>query len=158
MPIAQVRFLEILAASAQRYNARQNDLQIAAIRQDRARNICSTVEGLKFNDWLGRIESISSTLSGKAALRVRITPEIELKTMNSDLSDIGQNTLIPADSPLYKSIYNLPSKQWIRVSGLFFASQSDCIREGSLTNEGSLTEPEFVVRFTNITNIKEGSR
>ena len=40
--------------------------------------------------------------------------------------------------------------QKVTFDGQFFRGSTDCIQEGSLTLKGSLTQPEFIFRFSNI--------
>jgi hypothetical protein len=44
----------------------------------------------------------------------------------------------------------LKEGQWVTFSGSFRREEADCIRESSVTLEGSLLEPEFIIRFTDI--------
>jgi hypothetical protein len=39
-----------------------------------------------------------------------------------------------------------------RFSGEFFEDRDDCFKEGSLTFDGSLREPEFIFRFSDLSS------
>jgi hypothetical protein len=47
---------------------------------------------------------------------------------------------------------NLQNGQTVRFSGQFFRDDTDCIRETSLTMSGSMREPEFLFRFSDISS------
>jgi hypothetical protein len=38
----------------------------------------------------------------------------------------------------------------VKVSGRFLVAEQDFLREDGLTEEGSRTEPEFIVKFTHV--------
>jgi hypothetical protein len=38
----------------------------------------------------------------------------------------------------------------VKFSGTFVRDEADCIKEGSLTQNGSMTEPEFIFRFSRV--------
>ena len=73
-----------------------------------------------------------------------------MKTWNNTLSDIGDHTLIATNSPLYGPVSQLREGQSVRFSGELVRDSLDCFKEGSLTVSGAMTEPEFIIRFTDI--------
>jgi hypothetical protein len=48
----------------------------------------------------------------------------------------------------------LAKGQRVRLSGTFLDSSTDCVSESSLTLDGSLTEPEFIFRFSRIASLQ----
>jgi hypothetical protein len=75
---------------------------------------------------------------------------IKIQTWNNGLSDIADKTLIPVNTPLFNAISDLKEGISVKVSGQFVAGEQDYIGEQSLTENGSMTEPEFSVHFTKV--------
>jgi hypothetical protein len=93
-----------------------------------------------------------STTSQRNA-HVSIQPDgcsFRVQTWNNELSDISGNTLIAQDTELYQEVAELNRGTKVLFSGHFLAGDDDFVQEQSLTEEGSLTDPEFTVVFTSI--------
>ena len=60
------------------------------------------------------------------------------------------NTLIENGSDLYNSISDLSEGDRVVFSGTFIPDDSDFIREGSVTERGSMTDPEFILKFSDV--------
>jgi len=54
-----------------------------------------------------------------------------------------------------QKVVSLSRDQHILFSGSFFPSDADCVQETSLTQEGSMTDPEFLFHFTDVSAIPE---
>jgi hypothetical protein len=83
-------------------------------------------------------------------LSIRIAKGISAKTWNNAISDFETKTLIDPESAVFKEAIALKKGQKVTFDGQFFRGWTDCIQEGSLTLKGSLTQPEFIFRFSNI--------
>src|SRR4051812_28897335 len=66
------------------------------------------------------------------------------------LSDISDQTLIDPGSALFAKISTLKVGQKVVFSGTFTRSETDCIKETSLTLSGSINKPEFILRFSEV--------
>jgi hypothetical protein len=84
---------------------------------------------------------------------VRISPDIEIKTWNNALSDIASNTLIEKGTPVFNRLFDLSNGQRVRFSGAFLPSDSDFIKETSMTIDGSMRNPEFLFKFKSVSPI-----
>jgi hypothetical protein len=73
-----------------------------------------------------------------------------LRTTNNDLSDILDHTLLDPSSNVFRQALSLSKGQRILFSGSFLPSETDCVQEISLTQEGSMTDPEFLFHFTDV--------
>ena len=102
-------------------------------------------------NWTGTVGKLSSNSDGNGVLQVDIGDGIGVGTWNNAYFDIGDNTLIEASSPLFVQALRLSTGQRVGFSGRFLPSDTDCIRERSLTLDGSIQEPEFVFAFEAIT-------
>jgi hypothetical protein len=102
------------------------------------------------------VSAISSNGDGKGVFSVIIAPGVLVQTFNNDFSDMSDHTLIEPSSSLFQRASSLKVGQAVRFSGNFFQSPNDCIEETSLTLEGSVTEPTFIVRFSEVSPLGQG--
>ena len=63
-------------------------------------------------------------------------------------------SLIHIDSELYERIIDLEKGNSVITSGNFTKSDTDYFQETSITDSGSLTEPEYLVKFGEIEKIE----
>jgi len=79
-----------------------------------------------------------------------MTQYIHVATWNNSLSDIRDHTLIDPTSSMFKELAALKAGDLVKFSGQFSSSNTDCVGEQSVTLQGSMTKPEFTMRFTSI--------
>jgi hypothetical protein len=150
---SEVETLLIAAVEKARaaFAAGANDMAKGAARPARAKEICAILKNQRLvSDWVGKVETLSSNSDGLGVLSIQIAEGISIKTWNNAISDIQDKTLIDPESAVFKLAVTLKIGQRVTFGGQFFPSPTDCIREGSLTQEGSLTKPEFIFRFSDI--------
>jgi hypothetical protein len=149
----EAQFVEINKASRDAYKTAGNDMAKGATRPDRGRKLCQMFgSGFRVKDWTGTIKTLSSNGDGKGVLSISLGNEIFVKTWNNSFSDIGSDTLLEPGSEVYSKAVALQKGQSVRFSGSFIrkVDSVDCISEGSMTMNGSMTEPEYVFRFTDL--------
>ena len=122
----------------------------AGWRQKRAAMICQTVPNLAVAGWIGTVVKLDSTITGGTVFAVSVLPNVDFGTATSALTNLGSNTLISEDSPLYRTVGSLQVGEKVRFSGQLFNSSTDCIQEASVTESGSMLNPLFLTRFTAI--------
>jgi hypothetical protein len=154
IPDQEAKFVAVSVAAREAYKAGANEMAKGAARPYRAKGLCNQAQGRAIQNWVGKIETLSSNSDGKGVLSVVIGDKIYLKTWNNSVSDIGDRTLIEPGSPLYQKAVVLQVGQAVSFSGSFIPSQTDCVREGSLTLDGSMTKPEFIFRFSDIAPVQ----
>jgi hypothetical protein len=132
------------------YNKAANDMAKGAARVERKRLICAALPSFEVRNWDGKVYSLSSNGDGKGVIELLIGPDVYVKTWNNALSDIGDRTLIEPASPAFRSAVVLKEGGMVRFSGTFLRSDTDCIKEPKVTMGGSMTEPEFIFRFSDI--------
>ncbi len=152
MPQQQRAFLAAVEAGRNSYAAGSNDMAKGAARPMRASAICSALGSSPIDDWTGTVSKLSSNGDGKGVLEIEIGRNVFVKTWNNALSDIVDKTLFEPDSSIYREAVSLTTGQRVRFSGMFLDSSTDCVKEGSLTLDGSLTEPEFIFRFSQVSS------
>jgi hypothetical protein len=151
MPKAEARLIQIVSTSQRDASGAKNDMQKGGVKNTRDKDICSVMTDLVVKDWIGTVKSIGANSDGKGTIELEIAKNIVLRTWNNDISDITDQTLIDPDSAVFKAASSLKPGQSVRFSGSFFAgNEGDCIEEGSLTLDGKLREPEFIIRFASI--------
>lgn len=156
VPSSQREFITVVEAGRSAYRAGANDMQKGASRPARAKAICSALGSSRVvSDWVGQVYKLSSNGDGKGVLSIKIAPEVTVATWNNSMSDIGHQTLIESDSVLFRTASALSQGQWVKFSGTFRPSSVDCILESSITLAGSLTEPDFVFRFSDVTPLDQ---
>jgi len=106
-----------------------------------------------FNNWEGKIVSIESVGDEFAYVSISVCKNLTIKTWNNEFSDLIDKTLIHIDSDIYETLLDLNKDDIVLVSGSFTKSDSDYFQESSITDAGSLKEPEYIVHFTQI-NVK----
>ncbi|MDD2366475.1 MAG: hypothetical protein PHN84_09955 [Desulfuromonadaceae bacterium] len=155
MPPSEVAFIELIEKMSKEYKAAPNELKKSIIRTERSKLLASTLKSKSVNGWVGTILDMSTNSDRKAILAVRLEPsDIILTTWNNDLSDLVDDTLIPHASHLYNAISEMAKGQRVVVSGHFFYSKGDYIKEASLREHGSMKSPEFIFKFSKVTRFK----
>jgi hypothetical protein len=148
MPPIEKSFIDIIDSAKEQYSQGTTDIQKGATRPSRAKQICAAFDG-QAADWVGTITQLTTNGDGYGVLKIEIANGIDVSTSNNSFSDIGDHTLIAPDSLIYQTLLGLKPQTKVRFSGNFFKnSNSDCVREHSLTMNGSMTDPDFLFRFT----------
>lgn len=146
---AEQRLIELIEEYATRYNEAPNEMAQGALRPERAKALCTLMPDRTVRDWVGTIETLSSTNDGRGILVVRISPHITVGTTNNAFSEdlSTEKTLIPTGSPLFAQAASMQTGQRVDFSGRLSGGQ-DCFRETSLTIGGDMTAPDFEMQFT----------
>lgn len=157
LPAAQQGFCEAIKTADAAYRSAQgdgaNELKLSKLRTARKAAVTAAVKGGSFKDWVGAIDGLQTTGDGKAILSIKLKcdADVKLSTWNNTLSDMMDNTLIEQTSKLYDAIAELGEGTKVKVSGKFVGGDVDGYRESSMTEMGSMTDPDYKVRFSGIT-------
>lgn len=151
LPEQQSRFLSITAGYSDRFRSAANELQQSALRDERRVALVKALGSQHgVNGWIGTISRLETTSDGKAILAVRLSPNTEIATWNNGLSDIVDATLIDKGTPLYNALLTMSVGDTVAVSGSLYPSDADGVKETSLTIRGSMSEPEFLFHFQDV--------
>jgi hypothetical protein len=153
LPDGETTFINIVQKGQEGNKTAENDLQKGGVRAAREKGLCSALSSLDVNNWIGEVSTLSSNTDGKGVLAIKIAPDVYVQTWNNAASDIMDNTLIEPSTALFSKASQLKEGQTIKFSGSFFKSSEEtvgCLTESSLTLDGTLSEPEFVFRFSDI--------
>lgn len=151
-PSDEREFITTVSAFRTRYQQAQNEFKKSALRKERSQAIAMILPKLSIRDWIGDISSMQTTKDERGILAVKLgNGSISVQTVNNVLSDaLVPGTLIPHASPLYEQVANLAVGNTVTFSGRFTFGGLDYAREESVTEEGSMTDPEFIFTFTNV--------
>jgi hypothetical protein len=152
-PSDQARFTSAVVAARTSYRSAPNELAAGGIRNGRQQAICNAVTNQSATDWVGKIAKLTSNGDGKGVIAVELAPGVHVSTWNNALSDIGDHTLIDPNSSLFKSLSAMKTGDLVKFSGRFSPSNTDCVREMSVTLGGSMTDPAFAMRFTSVSKL-----
>ncbi len=151
LPPEEARLVEIVSVAQAESRKAENDMQRGGIKAKRDKALCEAITSLAVNDWIGTVEKVDSNSDGKGVLEIFIAEDIKVKTWNNALSDIGSKTLIEPGSPVFVAASAMKRGQRVAFSGTFVrGSEGDCLGEGSLSLRGKIEDPEFIFRFSSI--------
>ena len=151
LPQDQKAFSDAVTSFIGQYNAAPNELKKSAVRVARKQKLQEVISSLQFDGWVGELTDMGTVSDGGAYIAVKLAgSQISVQTWNNGVSDINDKTLIPVNTPLFNAISDLKKGSQVKISGQFVTSDQDFIGEQSLTENGSMTEPEFTVHFTKV--------
>lgn len=151
LPPMEARLIEIASTAQFESRKADNDMQRGGIKSKRDKALCESITSLAVMDWIGTIKKIDSNSDGKGVLEIEIAPDILIKTWNNAFSDMGDHTLLEPGSPVFETAAAMKRGRKVIVSGtLLKGSEGECIKEGSISLHGKISEPEFVFRFSAI--------
>ena len=147
---AEANLVAIVQKYVNLYSSASNDMVKGGLRPERGREICNTLRGTQASNWVGTVYSLGSNADGNGTAELDIGGGIYVQTLNNGFSDIGYHTLIPHDSQLFSDAAALHKGQKIEFSGTLFLDKLDCFKETSLTVDGAMREPEFLIRLSSV--------
>lgn len=161
-PSTQRQFVDLNRDCVTAYRAGTNDIQ-----RSLAFNSCNdsrTQYAAKhpIRGWLGTVESIS-TDQGADVVSFRITTSIDgfdisYGTLSNRVSDARYGSLITQTNPIFGVLANLHVGDRVEFDGDFLGDPAGetGIWEASMTERGSMEEPEFNIRFTKVAPVGDG--
>ena len=149
-----------MSSSISSYNSKKdegNHFAMTNLRTDRKNNLQKLFgNSLAINNWEGEVTLIDNSgifNDENDDIVLHITPietNVTLETWNNSISDENNKTLIKRNSSLANTLRTLKIGDIVTFSGDFFSDETDFLKETSITENGSMTEPEFLFRFTDI--------
>jgi len=148
-------FCNVVKAAATVYKSAEdqgaNELQLSKLRSSRRDALKKAVKNGVVKDWLGVIQELHTNGDGDATLMVALPPcgeGVHLMTWTVGFADADDHTIIKQSSPLYAVLMKLRPGSIIKLSGKFLPSDQDAFKEASVTESGSMREPEFLLLFS----------
>ncbi len=156
MPADERTLISIVDQEHSAFESAANDFAKGATRAQRGHAVCAFLTGTS-NGWIGTVETLSSTSNGKGVLKIRISPHITVSTHNNSISDAlsgAPSTLIDPASALSQQVASLNQGDQVKFSGQFKPSSgTDCIDEESVTQAGSMEDPEYIMVFSDVRKV-----
>src|SRR5262249_59336568 len=153
-PADEGAFCTIVRDFAQQYQSLSategNESKLAELRWARAEALRQALGTTRISNWTATLIRPKTTGDGHAVVEVRLPCGVTLKTWNNLNSDVGSDTLIAHGSPLFVEIGQLHEDQQVVIDGQLFQGAPDGFTELSLSEKGSMLNPEFLFRFANI--------
>lgn len=156
MVAAEVEFCNIIRETSKQYESLAdqgaNELKLSKMRTIRKSSLRMALRSGKVKNWTGTLKALSTTSEGKAHVAVELPCEtvVSVQTWNNELSDMSDKTLIPQSSPIFDKVAELKVGQKVIFDGQFLPDDKNGFVEQSISEAGSLKEPEFSFRFSNI--------
>ncbi len=138
------------------YNAANNELKKSKVFRESAGWLKEYYKrnGGKVVDFIGKLVTIGTDEGGKNAyIEIKSEvggKEVTYKTWNNALSDMVDKTMIKLGSDIYKQLESVSQDDLVIFSGILLQDKTRGVREASLTEQGSATDPEILIRFTSI--------
>lgn len=148
-PAGQQQFLDRIQQASDQYDSATTDLQRDQVLVSRNADLCGITGGAMQN-WVGRITMIGSTGDGNAYVDIEIADNVVVSTWNNEFSDIGDETLIPANSELFNQLLAMPEDSLVEFTGAFEPEDGVCLKTDNLTTIFDVLDPNFVSSFTTI--------
>ena len=149
-PNDELGLIAAVEAARQQYNIGANDMAKGAARPLRAQAICRALPSHSISGWIGKVDELTTNGDGKGVISITIGPDIYVKTWNNALSDISDHTLIDPASTVFQEASALQKGAPVRFSAVLIDDPTDCVKESSMTMSGSISEPEYIMRLTDI--------
>lgn len=147
LPKAESELIAAVEKYASQYQAAPNQLKASALRAKRRETIRDAVTSRRAKKWLGTLKGMGTRSNGYATFSVQL-PNSQVAVQNFGLSD---DFLIKPGTRLYKAASDLHEGDLVSFSGDFVGpGDQDFLGEGSLSEAGAMTEPEFFFKFTSI--------
>lgn len=152
LPQSEKDFCIAVETSAKKYKdakaGGQNELQLSKLRTERKVALQAALEDGVVTGWTGTLDELRTTGDGKAIVQIKLPCGAQVKTWNNALSDIADRTLVPQGSKLYEALAAMGKGKPIVFNGKLLPDEKNGFRESSLTEEGSMREPEFIIRLS----------
>lgn len=155
----QVKFHAEVATYGSSYFDAGNEMKKSKVYRDLRAFLTGYLKSGAIRNWEGRITDIGTTEGGsKAYVKIEANFEgkqIVYKTWNNQLSDFSTHSMLSLNSPVYKQVENLAEGDNVVFSGSFLRDSKKGFSESSLSEQGTVTDPEYIIRFTSITKKEE---
>ena len=154
MPKQQESFIAAIVEGRKNIGDSKTDLQSSNALFERDKALCALLPGSLGSNWVGTITDIGANGEGKAYLTIEFADNARVQTWNNAFSDMGDNTLIPNTSELFKVLVPLGEGTKVKFSAEFLRGKDTCLKKGNLTKTFYGIDPEFMVRFTKVEKLK----
>ncbi len=159
IPTQQTNFINMISGYASDYKKAANQLKKSALRRKRSKSIQEFLGDNLSVQWVGTVGTLATTSQQNAHMKINLlgTEIIFISNANNELSDLTgpEETLIQIGSSFYDIVSEFEERDKVKITGSFLkdSTESDYIFEQSISERGSMTEPEFLFKFESIEKI-----
>jgi len=154
-PDTQKKFEQIFIKYSAEFDKAGNELQESQARDSRKKEYQQL--GLKTaTDWIGTLKNLKTNSEGKAYIYIDLSEKnLTICTWNNSFSDSGDNTLIPMESELFKTLSTMKEGSKVKFSGTFItgSTMDHFDLSGALTIRSAMKNPDFVMKFSQVSAI-----
>jgi hypothetical protein len=152
MPADEARFIAKVSSFVSDYNSAPNTLVKSTLRATRGEELRKILPEMNFAGWVGTLKDVTTTSGGDVAVAIELPGSvITVQTLTKTFADVSAHTLIPHDSPLVGQVTALAKGDKVNFDGSFILDGIDWIKELSANEHDSMTKPDYLVRFKEIT-------
>jgi hypothetical protein len=152
MPADEAQFISKVTSFVSDYNSAPNMLAKSTLRAARGEELRKVMPNLNFAGWVGTLKDVQTTPTGETAIAIQLPgSNITVRTLNKRFADVSAHTLIAGDSPLAGRVSALSKGDKINFDGSFVLDGIDWIKEISANELDSMTKPEYLVQFKDLT-------
>lgn len=156
-PAGQIALERIRAGAVQPYNAADTQMKKSLVLRQAGSDSFNLVKGARgaVKDWRGKLVELTTDRGGEHAYVIIESSaaqgfKVRYRTWNNALSDLTDKTAIRVGTPLYAQLAELKPGDEVVFSGTFIPDKATFLKDASLTEAGTIQEPEFLMRFTSI--------
>lgn len=148
---AEAELVRVAQAGAAAYDRADNDLQKSALKAERAQQLRAALRGtLAFQDWAGKLSYMSTDRDGSAYVKIELAENVSIHTSRGNVISKEGSALLRPGSELYQRFSTMKVGDAVRVSGEFVPDAEFFVHETSLTERGSMSDPDFAVRIFSV--------
>lgn len=155
-PTTEARLVARIDHYRRAWNANSNGMDDSGIRARRAAAICHVMHTQTASRWTGTVEAVGlSDLPGMhrqigAWVTIRVSRHLTFSTAEESPLDT-EHTMANPGTPLFTELQALQKGERVSFTGGPFSDKHDCMQETSATEDGGMTDPDFLFRFDRIT-------
>lgn len=150
----QVTFHKEFAQLASRYRSEGNEMKKSAVQREMAAFVRKHIAATSIQNWEGTLRSVGTEEGGQKVyivIRAEIAGfDIDYRTWNNSLSDMGDGTMIKLGTGVYKQLEQLEKGDHVVFSGRLLPDSKRGFKQANMLEQTTVTEPELLVIFTNI--------
>ncbi len=146
-PSDERQFLAAVNDHRGRFNA-------STYRTNRANALCAAKPTPVVQNWVGVVDTFSATDQGTGVLSVAIGDGVLVRTWSNAVSDMGDLTMLQANTLVLAIATNAAIGQLVTFSGTLIPSRPDCFKDTGVTESGTMADPEFIFRFTTLRELE----
>jgi hypothetical protein len=147
-PRNETEFVSTIRSYQDRYKSAPNEFRKSTLRRERATDLARILTDRCANRWVGMVRWIHTEGQGNGSIAI---DPLEFQHGALSVGMLNSSVKIVPGSPLYQKISELVVGARVVFTGIFeTGSGLDYLRETSLTENGSMTDPEFDFDFVSI--------